>query len=322
MRSPLTLLWLILLVHSCYAQQYLFARYTPKDGLINNRTRFLYQDSRGRIYISTFGGLSVYDGSRFVNYTTDNGLATSLVNDVLEMGDDSLWVVPNGAALHCLVHGIFKDIHTADGFYPVINQLLRGSDGTLYAISDNGLFRFEQNRFVRIPLTDPQGRAQEGAIAQAVEVDHRLLLLTDPWTGAFPGPGSLIIYDLQKHRLTAMVKGPDYLFLLKSAGDSIFTATATGLRLLDPEAFRRDTIRCLHLPAPWRAADGVACRYAYFDRRHDLWLSIEQRLIRIDATTGTAQNFTTANGLPPGITAGILHDREDNIWFANDRNGI
>src|ERR1700744_4564706 len=108
MRTKLTyiLACLLAIVQQTYAQQYLFARYTPRDGLVNNRTRFLYQDSRGRLYISTFGGLSVYDGSRFINYTTDNGLITSLVNDIVEMGDDSLWILPNGAGLHCLVHGM------------------------------------------------------------------------------------------------------------------------------------------------------------------------------------------------------------------------
>ena len=138
-------------VHISCAQQYLFTRYTPKDGLVNNRTRFICQDSKGRLYISTFGGLSVYDGSRFINYTTENGLATSLINDVVEMGDDSLWIIPNGAALHCMVHGIIRDIKTADHFYPVINQLIRGSDGHFYAISDEGLFRWEKDRFVKIP---------------------------------------------------------------------------------------------------------------------------------------------------------------------------
>src|ERR1700729_1041850 len=94
---------LALCVQLSCAQQYLFTRYTPKDGLVNNRARFMFQDSRGRLYISTFGGLSVYDGSRFINYTTENGLATSLINDIIEMGDDSLWIAPNGSAMHCMV---------------------------------------------------------------------------------------------------------------------------------------------------------------------------------------------------------------------------
>jgi len=122
--------------HHLLAQQYFFARYTPKGGLANNRARTLYQDSKGRLYFCTYGGLSVYDGSRFINYTTENGLATSLINEVVEMDEYSLWVIPNGHQLHSLVHGILRDIHTADNFYPVINQLLRGSDGYLYALAD------------------------------------------------------------------------------------------------------------------------------------------------------------------------------------------
>jgi len=322
MRRPLTLVWLVLLVHSTYAQQYLFARYTPKNGLVNNRTRSLYQDSRGRLYIATFGGLSVYDGSRFINYTTDNGLAASLVNDIMEMGDDSLWIVPNGPALHCLVHGVIKDIRTADGFYPVTNQLIRCSDGSIYAISDNGLFRYQQNRFVRVPLTDDQGRTEDGAIIQAVETNHHLLLLTDPFMGAFPGPGSLMLYDWRSKKLTATAKDPYFLFLLKTRGDSIFTATAAGVRWLDPVALKMDSIHPRPMPAPWQMANPVISRYLYTDRRHDLWLSTDQQLIRIDAATGIAQHLTTANGLPPGITEGILQDGENNFWLANDRNGI
>jgi len=42
------------------------------------------------MYFCTYGGLSMYDGSRFINYTTENGLVTSLVNEVVEMGEDSL----------------------------------------------------------------------------------------------------------------------------------------------------------------------------------------------------------------------------------------
>src|SRR5438046_4473151 len=90
---------LILCAFHLSAHQYPFLHYTPKDGLVNNRARFMFQDSRGRLYIATYGGLSVYDGSRFTNYTTDNGLITSLVNQVIEMGEDSLWIIPNGNML-------------------------------------------------------------------------------------------------------------------------------------------------------------------------------------------------------------------------------
>jgi signal transduction histidine kinase/ligand-binding sensor domain-containing protein len=317
----LTCCCLLLLVHSSYAQQYLFARYTPKDGLINNRTRFLYQDSRGRLYISTFGGLSVYDGSRFINYTTDNGLATSLVNDIVEMGDDSVWIVPNGKALHSLVHGQLKDIHTADGFYPVINQLIRCSDDTLYAICDQGLFCYRDNRFVGIPLQDAQGRMVTGGIVQAVEAGGKLIILTDPWLGGFPGPAALVLYDRQTH-LTTTFKTPEFYCLQKTTGGRVFIATSAGMRCLDPEALQKDSIHLLHLPSPFQKADAVVCRYFCFDHGQDLWFSVDQGITKLNAVTGARQFFTMANGLPPGNTTAILQDKEDNIWLANNRNGI
>jgi len=322
MRHALTFCSLLLLVHSSYAQQYFFARYTPKDGLINNRTRVLYQDSRGRLYICTYGGLSVYDGSRFINYTTDNGLATSLVNDIVEMGDDSLWVIPNGPALHCLVHGILRDIHTTDGFYPVINQLLRCSDGSLYAIADNGLFRFQQNRFTHIPLRDDQGHSVDDPIVHAVEVDGRLILLTDSWMGAFPGPASLMLYDPGSGRLTINSKGPGCYYLVRTPDGGVLAATAAGIRSLDKTALHQDSIRILHLTNNYKGADSTVSRCLYFDHHRNLWISTEKGLKKLDASTGRQEIYTVANGLPPGFIEAIFQDKEDNVWFANDRNGI
>src|SRR5260221_13913130 len=95
---------------NCFAQltessgQYPFVHYTPKDGLVNSRVKKAYQDSKGRMYFLTYGGLSVFDGARFRNYTTQNGLANNVVNDILEVGDDSLLVATNsGYHLNVLV---------------------------------------------------------------------------------------------------------------------------------------------------------------------------------------------------------------------------
>ena len=115
----------LLPVNELLAQQLPFVHYSPKDGLVSNRARFACQDYRGRMYFATYGGLSVYDGSVFTNYTTEDGLATGLVNDVIEMGKDSLLVLSNANKVHCLVNGKLKDLVTADGFCPVINKIIK-----------------------------------------------------------------------------------------------------------------------------------------------------------------------------------------------------
>src|SRR5687767_12169072 len=125
------------------AQQYPFVHYTPKDGLVNSRVRKAYQDSKGRMYFLTYGGLSVYDGARFKNYTTENGLASSLINDILEVGEDFLLVAGNnGNYMNFLVRGRMTALNTKPGF-PVINQFYRHSNGRIYMASDNGLFQLE-----------------------------------------------------------------------------------------------------------------------------------------------------------------------------------
>src|SRR6266496_82303 len=108
-RTAITLACFFVCVH-CFAQQYPFVHYTPKDGLINSRVKKAYQDSKGRMYFLTYGGLSVFDGARFKNYTIQNGLPNNVVNDILEIGNDSLLVATNSHNLNLLVRGKIETV--------------------------------------------------------------------------------------------------------------------------------------------------------------------------------------------------------------------
>src|ERR1700686_3911613 len=105
MERNLTFLACFFICASCFAQQYPFVYYTPKDGLANSRVRSIKQDSKGRMVFLTFGGLSIYDGVRFINYNRQDGLADELINDVVEVGPDSFLVATNAAKLNTLVKG-------------------------------------------------------------------------------------------------------------------------------------------------------------------------------------------------------------------------
>lgn len=311
------LVFLFIAVRVCHAQQYLFARYTPKNGLVNNRARSLYQDSKGRLYVCTFGGLSVYDGSRFINYTTENGLTTSLINQIVEMGDDSLWVIPNGSGLHTLVHGILGNIQTADHFYPVINQLIHGSDGYYYALCDEGFYRWEGGRFVRIPLPDSTGKEAGFNLLHAAECNGRLFLVSDPYYSYMrPGLPSMIVYDLHTRRHFIAPSAPIFFFPIVTPSGDVLVATSEGVRKVGFDG--------CHLqppPHPYERAGAIPGGYLYFDRSENLWLLNGQKAIRIDRG-GNAITFSSVNGLPPGDITGVLQDRENNIWFTNEENGL
>src|SRR5687767_322308 len=112
MRHLTILAVFVLISIELLAQQYPFVHYTPKDGLINSRVRKTWQDSRGRMYFMTYGGLSVYDGARFKNYNVQNGLSSDLVNDIIEMGKDSFWIACNTHKVNLLVDGRVDTLKT------------------------------------------------------------------------------------------------------------------------------------------------------------------------------------------------------------------
>jgi signal transduction histidine kinase/ligand-binding sensor domain-containing protein len=305
----------------CRGQKYLFVRYTPKDGLANSRARFLYQDSKGRLYVSTYGGLSVYDGSRFTNYTTENGLSTSLVNDVVEVGDDSLLIVPNGRSLHVMVHGIIRNIQTADHYYPVTNQLIKCSDGYFYAIADDGLFRWNGVQFLKIPLKTADGIEAGPYLAHAVESEGWLFLLTDPNLKSYPSSGSLIIYNLKTHQVITSGRPDFFTAMVRASSGEIFVSTADGLRAIDPVSLGKDTVNLLPIPSPYGAAAGYKSGFMLLDRTGNLWLATANQIVKV-GRNGTLTVMDATGDPPVGTINFLLQDREGNIWLTKSQDGI
>src|SRR5215831_13719344 len=109
LRQPTILLISFLFSLQIEAQLYPFVNYTPRDGLIGNQVRFITQDHRGKLYFGTTNGLSIYDGWRFSNYSTENGLTTNLINGIVEAGD-SVFVVENTHNIQYIYNGRVKNV--------------------------------------------------------------------------------------------------------------------------------------------------------------------------------------------------------------------
>jgi signal transduction histidine kinase len=309
----------ILICATLVAQQYPFVNYTPREGLANNRAKFIFQDSKGKLYISTFGGLSVYDGTRFINYNKNNGLADDLVNDVVEMGEDSIWILPNTHKVHCLVKGRLKDFTPADNYTPLINQLLKSSNGNYYAISDEGLFRLEDRRFVKIALTGlPEGEVAK-TLLQAVEIDKKLYILSNP-DYKLPAP-NLLVYDLSRDKVIAFSK-TIYPFRLFSAyGKELWVSTTRGLYMLDKIDEQAKAITLKPLPDSYHIPKDLAPNFIYKDRQDNTWLASYKGVYRIKKN-GETSLFTIENGLTTNIQTFIFQDDENNMWFTNEQTGL
>ena len=73
-----------------------FRRLDARDGLSNSQINYMFQDSRGFIWIGTSYGLNRYDGYRFRTYYSDPSDSTTLrnnyVDQIWEDGDGKLWL--------------------------------------------------------------------------------------------------------------------------------------------------------------------------------------------------------------------------------------
>ena len=125
------LLWLTALICAVSldvrAERLPIKTYTTADGLAHNDVNRIVKDSRGFLWFCTAGGLSRFDGYAFTNFSTEQGLPNSEVNDLLETRGGDYWVVPDDG----------------DQQTRFISVLREGRDGTIWVGTRNGLYRLE-----------------------------------------------------------------------------------------------------------------------------------------------------------------------------------
>ncbi len=104
-RGPVIFIFLLTgWLNSSIAQSPIFKSFTIQDGLTGNPVRKIFQDSKGFIWICTWGGLSKYDGHHFTSFSTANGLSHDLVNDICETADGKLYVALNNGITQQIVN--------------------------------------------------------------------------------------------------------------------------------------------------------------------------------------------------------------------------
>jgi PAS domain S-box-containing protein len=79
------------LMQSAFSQYYYIKNFNRKSGLPHVQIFSLYQDSRDYLWIGSGGGLSIYDGLSFQNFSLDDGLPESFFFDMIEF-DQKIWV--------------------------------------------------------------------------------------------------------------------------------------------------------------------------------------------------------------------------------------
>jgi DNA-binding NtrC family response regulator/sugar lactone lactonase YvrE len=133
-----------------------FTNYSIEDGLAGNSVTDICADNQGRLWFGTYearfsenpgeGGVSCYDGERFINYTTENGLPHNDIHSIYRDNQGRLWFGTSGGGVCCFDGKSFTAYTTADGLLDNrVTDIIQDQEGVFwFAHPNSGLTRFDE----------------------------------------------------------------------------------------------------------------------------------------------------------------------------------
>lgn len=108
----------------------------------------MYKDSKGRLWIGTYGGLYVYDGKtmrKFLHSADTSSLINHDINMIAEDKKGRIWVITESGGLELYNEKKSSFIHYSESFHlpMIIKAVVVDNHGKLWLSSNEGLFVFD-----------------------------------------------------------------------------------------------------------------------------------------------------------------------------------
>ncbi len=209
-------------------QQGHIARFTTTNGLGHNFVSALCTDSEGTVWAGTLGGgLSAWNGSRFITLSTAQGLANNTVTQLLEDDHKNLWIGTRAGLMRvglAQLHGFLA------GTVPVVTGTLVGPneglirpncwteyqpaaikarDGTLWFCTGSGVVAIDPKDFaqsapppvVHVEMVSVDGGTQTDVLQrrEEVKIAPGTQRITIHFTGISPSASELIRFRYRLH---------------------------------------------------------------------------------------------------------------------------
>lgn len=284
-----------------------------------------YEDRSGKLWFSTvFEGLVRYDGAEFVTFTTEDGLASDSVRDILEDDDGVLWIATTGGVT--TYDGEFFTTLTDYGDTPVtygftkegnhrdVWDILEDRRGALWIATADGVFRLDGGSFAPFPLPVV---AAEGSYEFTPNMVYCIFEDRDGvlWFGtdgagavSYDGTG-MVVFSAEKDGLCS---DRVCAILQDARGDFWLGTSGGGVSRYDGSAFTT------HLRTATFSEHFGWGRYMaiHEDRDGHVWFGVSSPgggAWRYDGES--FRHFSRADGLGDGAIPSIGSDRSGNVWF-------
>jgi ligand-binding sensor domain-containing protein/signal transduction histidine kinase len=270
-----------------------------QDGLPESTVQAFAQTPDHYLWIGTSGGLVRFDGARFVVFDRENTpqIRENSIFCLTVSRDGSLWAGSLGAGLLRYQGGVFRWFAEADGLSNgFVRALYEDHTGTLWAGTDEGLFRFSEGHFIR---ADGVGQIPSLAVHDIRE-DH----LGRLWVGG----SKLVVISGENCKVFSLEGYPSAVrikSIFETKDGTLWIGTVSGLQR------GRVTSTSLRFESVPEISSTV--RIMREDVSGTLWIgSIGDGLLRFQNKHFT--HVSTPTDPPSSTVLALFEDSEQNIW--------
>lgn len=287
-----------------------FHFYTTKDGLLSNRVTGISQDPSGYLWVSTFEGLSVFDGQTFRNFTATESLSTSVVWSVCASAaaPGTIWLGTDEGGLTRYRDGAFSTLHLSDSLRrDVITSINEDPDGTLWCVTNASLDIVRGNSVTSVILRTPS--ANFSNIVRTPDGAHWLAIDRTLYSFSPQGrqTGAMVLPAGDSAALDNLFADADTTLWACGTDGSMFHCRGGGI-LGSRRVVSRDAL--------------IAC---LDDRQGTLWIGTASALLKITKSrfdTDPFQRLSSSSGMPVDMVSPVLMDREGDLWGATWNHGL
>lgn len=296
---------------TAFSQTYNFKSYNVEDGLAQSQVFALFQDNKGYLWFGTNGGgVSVYDGMKFVNYTTKNGLISNYVFSITQNKKGNIYFAT------------YDGLSIYDGFrFKNFTEKENLPSNTVYSVfvdrtdkvwlgTQKGICTYENGKI--IPFL-PDSMLKEKAVFTIYQDAAGNMWFGTLRSGAIkynPDTKKIAVFSSENGMLG--VENFVRTFNEDHKGN-VFIGTIAGCYIINPQDKREE----LHI----RNQENVGFTSIIRDKQNIMWLATESGVVKY-ANDKIVNVFNPSKGLVDNSVLSILQDREGNYWFGTNGFGV
>ncbi len=312
-RLFLTLLFTLVCSLAVTAQRYQFKNYKVEEGLINNETYAILQDSHRQIWISTMGGVSRFDGKNFKNYTTEDGLASNICFSLFEDSKGRIWVGTLDNGISIIENGKITNPKGVDfDFLGSATTITEGQDGTIYILFVHGILTYKNGKLEYLIKDSPEQKVS--GIQGIAWYDSNTAYIPSIHSGIY----KLTLNPLKFENIYNENNGVNNIcYSVKVDAKKNVWVGAYG-ELYKITNGNLTTYRFAAEDFDKNRIYGI-----YEENEHELFLSTEGNGFGIfDKNSGHLKIFNQEQGLPSKYIYKMVKDTEGNYWMTSYGEGI